>query len=50
MVLPPVHVKALTLTAKSMGTYGLTIPQRCTAPLFPVWNITQAWNLTCRHC
>jgi radical SAM protein with 4Fe4S-binding SPASM domain len=43
-------VKALTLTAKSIGTYGLTVPQRYTAPLFVVWNITQACNLTCKHC
>lgn len=43
-------VKALTLTAKSIGTYGLTVPQRYTAPLFPVWNITQACNLSCVHC
>lgn len=46
----PPTVKALTLTAKSIGTYGLTAPQRYTAPLFIVWNITQACNLTCRHC
>ncbi|HZO99451.1 MAG TPA: radical SAM protein [Terriglobia bacterium] len=46
----PPTVKSLTLTAKSIGTYGLTIPQRFTAPLFTVWNITQACNLTCKHC
>jgi radical SAM protein with 4Fe4S-binding SPASM domain len=46
----PPTVKALTLTAKSIGTYGLTVPQRYTAPLFVVWNITQACNLTCKHC
>ena len=43
-------VKALTLTAKSIGHYGLTAPQRYTAPLFTVWNVTQACNLTCQHC
>jgi radical SAM protein with 4Fe4S-binding SPASM domain len=43
-------VKSLVLTAKSIGTYGLTTPQRFTAPLFTVWNITQACNLTCKHC
>jgi len=43
-------VKALTLTAKSIATYGLTVPQRYTAPMFPVWNITQACNLNCQHC
>jgi radical SAM protein with 4Fe4S-binding SPASM domain len=43
-------VKALTLTAKSIATYGLTVPQRYTAPMYPVWNITQACNLACQHC
>jgi radical SAM protein with 4Fe4S-binding SPASM domain len=46
----PPTVKALTLTAKSIGTYGLTLPQRYTAPMFPVWNVTQACNLACQHC
>jgi len=46
----PPTVKALTLTAKSIGTYGLTVPQRYTAPLFTVWNVTQACNLDCMHC
>lgn len=46
----PPTVKSLVLTAKSIGTYGLTVPQRFTAPLFTVWNITQACNLTCKHC
>ena len=46
----PPTVKALTLTAKSIATYGLTVPQRYTAPLFAVWNITQACNLSCKHC
>ena len=46
----PPTVKALTLTAKSIATYGLTLPQRYTAPLFTVWNVTQACNLTCQHC
>ncbi|MCE5306981.1 MAG: radical SAM protein [Acidobacteriales bacterium] len=46
----PPTVKALTLTAKSIATYGLTVPQRYTAPMFVVWNITQACNLTCQHC
>lgn len=43
-------VKALALTAKSIARYGLTRPQRFAAPLFVVWNVTQACNLTCRHC
>lgn len=43
-------VRSLTLTARSIGTHGLTVPQRFSAPLFTVWNITQACNLTCKHC
>jgi radical SAM protein with 4Fe4S-binding SPASM domain len=46
----PPTVKALALTARSIARYGLTTPQRFTAPLFVVWNLTQACNLTCRHC
>ena len=46
----PPTVKALALTAKSIAIYGLTVPQRYSAPMFPVWNITQACNLTCQHC
>ncbi len=46
----PPTVRSLALTAKSIATYGLTAPQRYTAPLFVVWNITQACNLSCQHC
>ena len=46
----PPTVKALALTAKSIAIYGLTVPQRYSAPMFPVWNITQACNLSCQHC
>ena len=46
----PPTVKALALTARSIATHGLTVPQRFTAPLFVVWNLTQACNLSCRHC
>ncbi len=43
-------VRALNLTARSIGRYGLNAPQRFAAPLFAVWNITQACNLRCKHC
>ncbi|MEE8200922.1 MAG: radical SAM protein [Candidatus Acidoferrales bacterium] len=43
-------VRSLVNTAKSIATYGLTTPQRFAAPLIVVWNITQACNLTCKHC
>lgn len=42
--------RALVNTAKSIAAYGLTTPQRFVAPLIAVWNITQACNLTCKHC
>lgn len=43
-------VRSLVNTAKSIATYGLTTPQRFVAPLMVVWNVTQACNLTCKHC
>jgi len=46
----PPTVKALALTARSIAHHGLTAPQRFVAPLFIVWNFTQACNLSCRHC
>lgn len=46
----PPTVRSLALTAKSIGRYGLTRPQRFTAPLMVVWNITQVCNLACEHC
>jgi radical SAM protein with 4Fe4S-binding SPASM domain len=42
--------RALVNTARSIAKYGLTVPQRFSAPLIVVWNYTQACNLTCRHC
>jgi radical SAM protein with 4Fe4S-binding SPASM domain len=46
----PPTVKALALTARSIGRFGLAEPQRYCAPLFVVWNITNLCNLTCKHC
>lgn len=46
----PPTVRALALTARSIAYYGLTTPQRFVAPLFIVWNFTQACNLSCKHC
>jgi radical SAM protein with 4Fe4S-binding SPASM domain len=43
-------VRALVNTARSIAKYGLTVPQRFSAPLIVVWNYTQACNLTCKHC
>jgi radical SAM protein with 4Fe4S-binding SPASM domain len=43
-------VRGLVATARSIAEYGLTVPQRFSAPLFAVWNFTNRCNLRCRHC
>lgn len=43
-------VRGLVIVARSVGEFGLTVPQRFAAPLFAVWNFTNRCNLSCRHC
>lgn len=43
-------VRGLVLTARSVAEFGLTTPQRFSAPMFLVWNFTNLCNLNCRHC
>lgn len=43
-------VRGLVLTARSVGEFGLTVPQRFSGPLFAVWNFTNQCNLSCKHC
>ncbi|MBU0637746.1 MAG: radical SAM protein [Planctomycetes bacterium] len=43
-------VRGLVVTARSVAEFGLFVPQRFVAPLFSVWNFTNACNLRCRHC
>ena len=43
-------VRGLVATARSVAEFGLTVPQRFSAPLFTVWNFTNRCNLQCRHC
>ncbi len=43
-------VRGLVATARSLAEFGLTVPQRFSAPLFAVWNFTNRCNLRCRHC
>ncbi|MGC9455099.1 MAG: radical SAM protein [Phycisphaerae bacterium] len=43
-------VRGLVIVARSVGEFGLTVPQRFVAPLFAVWNFTNRCNLSCRHC
>lgn len=43
-------VRGLVIVARSVAEFGLTVPQKFTAPLFAVWNITNRCNLACQHC
>jgi radical SAM protein with 4Fe4S-binding SPASM domain len=43
-------VRGLVVTARSVAEFGLTLPQRFSAPMFCVWNFTNRCNLACRHC
>ena len=43
-------VRGLVIVARSISQFGLTVPQRFTAPLFAVWNFTNRCNLACKHC
>jgi len=43
-------VRGLVITARSIAEFGLTVPQKFSAPLFCVWNFTNKCNLKCRHC
>jgi radical SAM protein with 4Fe4S-binding SPASM domain len=46
----PPTLRGIVATARSVGRYGLTIPQRWISPLFIVWNFTDQCNLSCNHC
>jgi len=46
----PAVRRGLVATVRSVGTLGLTQPQRFVAPLMVVWNFTQACNMACKHC
>ncbi len=43
-------VRGLVLTLRSVAEFGLSVPQRFSAPLFVVWNFTNRCNLRCQHC
>lgn len=43
-------VRGLVLTARSVAEFGLSTPQRFSAPMFVVWNFTNRCNLDCKHC
>jgi len=46
----PGRRRALVATARSIGNYGLTRPQKFWGPLMVVWNFTNRCNLNCLHC
>ncbi|MFB3892136.1 MAG: radical SAM protein [Phycisphaerae bacterium] len=43
-------VRGLVIVARSISEFGLTVPQKFSAPLFAVWNFTNRCNLACKHC
>ena len=43
-------LRGLVIAARSVAEFGLTTPQRFSAPLFAVWNFTNRCNLSCKHC
>ncbi len=43
-------VRGLVTVARSIAEFGLTRPQKFSAPLFAVWNFTNRCNLRCKHC
>ncbi|MCD4699074.1 MAG: radical SAM protein [Phycisphaerae bacterium] len=43
-------VRGLVTVARSIAEFGLTRPQKFSAPLFAVWNLTNRCNLRCKHC
>jgi radical SAM protein with 4Fe4S-binding SPASM domain len=42
--------RGVTTVLKSLGEYGVTEPQKLTAPFLVVWNYTKMCNLRCIHC
>ena len=43
-------LNGIVITARSLAEFGLTAPQKFSAPLFAVWNFTNRCNLACKHC
>jgi len=46
----PTHRRGLVNTLRSIYEYGVTLPQKLSAPFLVVWNYTNLCNLRCRHC
>ncbi len=43
-------LRGIIATSRSVGKFGLQVPQRWLNPLFIVWNFTNRCNLKCSHC
>jgi len=46
----PPKRRGLVNALRSIGEYGITRPQKFSAPFLVVWNYTNSCNLGCRHC
>ncbi len=46
----PVKRRGLSIVVKSICEYGVSPPQKLSAPFLVVWNYTNACNLRCKHC
>jgi len=46
----PAVRRGVELVFRSLLQYGVTVPQKLSAPFLIVWNFTNLCNLRCRHC
>ncbi len=46
----PWYVRGLATVITSIARFGVTLPQRLSAPFLVVWNVTKRCNLKCKHC
>ena len=46
----PALRRGVALVFRGIAEYGVTVPQKLTAPFLIVWNFTNMCNLRCKHC
>ena len=46
----PYMRKGFSVIIRGIAEYGITKPQRLSAPFLVVWNFTKECNLRCKHC
>ena len=46
----PYMRKGFSVVIRGIAEYGITKPQRLSAPFMVVWNFTKQCNLKCKHC